>query len=346
MNQNNLVKWGCIAGYVVLAGISCWATEHSFHLLINWFPVPLVWAFTIAFFVIASYGSKLIVDACNYSKFVEHRRRSFWLGVILVAAFWLCMSMPTNTHTFFYQHKIGNVVQDDIEHTNKYLAQITSRQNYDKAYDNIDDQVNHLFLQLSNEFHGVGKSAGRIGDGRFVREKMLEINAILEKEAPGKQIVPATTFNKFNEAALNNYERQMRHALAFIKDSNYKVSRMAASKADSTMTDLRLMGDTIKTMVQMGSVHEDVITQTEGVLSTGYSQIKNDQKYVVFENEIDKTLYTAEKPETRTKRMLSVIDVWADFMNGKYPMSFLFYIFLSILIDLGAFLFFDLAFKN
>jgi putative lipoprotein len=345
MNQNNLAKIGYWLGFVVLAGISCWATEHSFHLLINWFPVPLVWAFTVAFFVIASYGSKLILDACDFSNFVPHRRRNLWIGIALVASFWLCMSMPTNTHTFFYQHKIGNVVQDDIEHTNKYLAQISSRQNYDSKYDSIDSRVNGLFLELSREFHGVGRSDGRRGDGRYVREKMLEINAVLEKEAAGRQIVPATTFNKFNEEALNNYERQMRHALAFIKDNNYKVSRKEAAKADTTQHQLQLMGDTIKVMVQVGGVHEDVITQTEGVLNTAYSQIKNHQKYVTFEGVTDKDLYTAENLETRTKRMLSVIDVWADFMNGKYPMSFLFYIFLSVLIDLGAFMFFYLATK-
>ena len=144
MNQNNLAKIGYWLGFVVLAGISCWATEHSFHLLINWFPVPLVWAFTVAFFVIASYGSKLILDACDFSNFVPHRRRNLWIGIALVASFWLCMSMPTNTHTFFYQHKIGNVVQDDIEHTNKYLAQISSRQNYDSKYEGQAEMSVHL----------------------------------------------------------------------------------------------------------------------------------------------------------------------------------------------------------
>ena len=54
---------GSLVAFLILAGISCWATEKSLHLLLpaGW-PEVLVWGITIAFFVMASYGSKLIVD--------------------------------------------------------------------------------------------------------------------------------------------------------------------------------------------------------------------------------------------------------------------------------------------
>lgn len=49
---------GCGLAYIVLAGISCWATEQSLHLLLpaGW-PEILVWGITIAFFVVASIGT-------------------------------------------------------------------------------------------------------------------------------------------------------------------------------------------------------------------------------------------------------------------------------------------------
>ena len=106
------------------------------------------------------------------------------------------------------------------------------------------------------------------------------------------------------------------------------------------------MTDTIKVMVETGSIHEDVITQAEGVILSGYTCIKNNQKYVKFDNQRDKELYTVENLETNTKRMLSVIDVWIDFFKGKYPISFLFYVLLSILVDVAAFIFFDFTFKE
>ena len=106
------------------------------------------------------------------------------------------------------------------------------------------------------------------------------------------------------------------------------------------------MNDTIKMMVEMGTIHEDVITQAEGVILSGYTCVKNNNKFVKFDSNKDKELYTAENLETRSKRMLSVIDVWLDFFAGKYSISFFFYILLSILVDVAAFIFFDFAFKK
>ncbi len=130
METENLKNWGALIAFVVLAAISCWATEHSFHLLLNKFmPDAFVWGLTIAFFIVASYGTKLIVDALNKDIWIDHRRRTFWIGTVLLLVFWLLMSMPTNTHTFFYNHDIGNKVQEDLATTSAYLEQIKNRQN-------------------------------------------------------------------------------------------------------------------------------------------------------------------------------------------------------------------------
>ena len=45
--------------------------------------------------------------------------------------------------------------------------------------------------------------------------------------------------------------------------------------------------------------------------------------------------------------MLSVIDVWKDYLMGKYEgRGFIFWIVISLLVDVAAFIFFDLAFKK
>lgn len=44
--------------------------------------------------------------------------------------------MPTNTHTFFYNQKIGDVVTQDIKITQGYLSQLESRQVTLPAYVN------------------------------------------------------------------------------------------------------------------------------------------------------------------------------------------------------------------
>ncbi len=352
--MDNFKKWGSLIAFVVLAAISCWATEHSFHLLIKWMPESFVWGLTVAFFIVASYGTKLIVDALNKDIWLEHRRRDFWIGFVLVLVFWLLMSMPTNTHTFFYNHNIGNVVQEDMTTTNAYLSQIKDRVNVDSAYYVVHDDVNRRFTELTDEFHGIGPS-GRKGSGEYVRHMLRGINEILEKELPGSSVkFNDAAWNQFNPTVLTNYENQMNRALEQIKDKNYKVSTTEAANAAEDMRKISLMIDTIKTMVETGNIHEDIITQAEGVVLSGYTCVKNnkdkeskyDNKFVRFDNDADKDLYTAENLETRTKRMLSVIDVWLDFFAGKYPISFFFYILLSILVDVAAFIFFNFAFKR
>ena len=337
-----------LLGFVIMAGISCWATEHSFHLLIQWMPEPFVWGLTIAFFVVASYGTKLIVDGLNKDIYIEHRRRTFWLGVVLTVIFWLLMSMPTNTHTFFYNHNIGNKVQEDLTTTSSYLQQIADRNNVDSAYYEVHDKVNELFKQVEAEINGIG-GTGRRGNGEYVRQLLGEINPILEAEIPGTSIKfndEAWAWRNTDQRILTGYQEQKDQALERIKDENYKVSKTAASEATEINRKIIMMNDTIKKMVELGNIHEDVITQADGVILSGYTSVKTNQRFVNFAGDTDRQLYTAENLETNTKRMLSVIDVWIDFLSGKYPLSFLFYVLLSILVDVAAFIFFDLAFKK
>ena len=348
MKTENLKNWGAFIAFLILAAISCWATEHSFHLLIKWMPEPFVWGLTIAFFIVASYGTKMIVDALNKDLWMDHRRRTFWIGAILVFIFWLLMSMPTNTHTFFYNHNIGNKVQEDLTTTSTYLEQIKSRQNVDSAYFVVHEQVNDKFKLVEAEFNATGGTGNR-GNGEHVRRLLGEINPILEKEIPGSSIIfndAKWAWNNTDQKILTGYEVQKNRSLEQIKDQNYKVSKTAAGEAAEDIRKIGLMTDTIKVMVETGSIHEDVITQAEGVILSVYTCVKNNQKYVKFDNQKDKKLYTAENLETNTKRMLSVIDVWIDFFKGKYPVSFLFYVLLSILVDVAAFIFFDFAFKK
>lgn len=309
-------------------------------------PVAFIWGLTIAFFVVASYGSKMIVDSLNKDIWVEHRSRTFWLGTVFVLIFWLLMSMPTNTHTFFYNHNIGNVVQEDLAVTGSYLEQLKDRENVDTAYNAVHDKVNKLFNALTDEFNGIGRS-GKKGSGEYVRQYLREINETLEKELPGSSVhFNDNAWNVFNPVILSSYEDQMNRSLEMIKDKNFKVSTVAATEAAEDLRKIRIMSDTIKVMVEMGKIHQDLITQAEGVILSGYTCVKDNHKFVKFKDEADEKLYTAENIQTRTKRMLSVIDVWIDFFKGKYPLSFLYYILISVLVDIAAFVFFDFAFKQ
>ena len=82
-------------------------------------------------------------------------------------------------------------------------------------------------------------------------------------------------------------------------------------------------------------------------LTEGYNTIKKNRDFVNFSSKTDEANYTADNPVTKVKRMISVFDVWKDFLNGEFAgHGFAFWIIISILVDIAAFIFFDLAFRK
>lgn len=70
-------------------------------------------------------------------------------------------------------------------------------------------------------------------------------------------------------------------------------------------------------------------------------------QFVDFKSAEDKETYTCDNPKTKVSRLLSVYDVWVDFFSGEVGgLSFIFWIIISVLIDVAAFIFFDIAFKK
>ena len=84
MEQNNFLKVFAIFAFVVLMGVSCWATVESLHLLLPSWPVLLFWAVTVTFFVLASIGSKRIVDSLNAALHLDGKGWRLLGGIILL----------------------------------------------------------------------------------------------------------------------------------------------------------------------------------------------------------------------------------------------------------------------
>lgn len=335
MEQTKYLKIGSFLLFLIAAGYSCWATAHSLHLLMPQIPYLLVWGITIAFFIVASYATKMIVDSLNQNIYQENPRGKLIGGIILLLIFWLVCSMPTNAHTFFYNQKIRDVVTQDINTTRGYLYQLATLKVTLPKYDTIEAEVGALSEKMTDEFNGLGKSSGRTGNGKYVMEYMTKINSKL-----GSNIPIDPRFNAYNGDILNRYNYAISQALS-IKKREYQTQQ--DDLARSMYDDLEVMLDTINATTD---IEEDIIRQTEDVLQGAYALIKSNQIYVEFEpNDVE--LYTADNIVTRTKRLLSVFDVWIDFIKGRYAGSgFFFWIVISILVDVAAFLFFDFTFKK
>lgn len=106
----------------------------------------------------------------------------------------------------------------------------------------------------------------------------------------------------------------------------------------------------VKSSIDNGTIDlndADDIKDVCDKLNQGYNTVKKNKDFVNFSSKEDEMLYTADNPVTKVKRMISVFDVWEDFLNGQYAgHGFAFWIVISILVDVAAFIFFDIAFKK
>lgn len=338
---------GCIVAFLILAGISCWATEQSLHLLLptGW-PEILVWGITIVFFVVASLGTKMIVDALISTNFIDNRRLKLFGGLLLVFFFWLLMSMPTNTHTFFYNDKIGSVITKDIETTNKYLSQIvdkgmSSTMVLDSVGTKMKDAVEEERMHIVRQFNGDEPPYKR-GNGEKISEHINNINRILKSS-----IIQDNNYNSADPAILNKYQININKALADALKTHI-ISEQSVDAARKQKRRLEALNDSIQNHISTGRLSEAEIKQCEKELKDGYNIISTNKLFVDFDKKSDDdVVYTKENVETRTKKMASVIDVFfIDFLQGKYPASFWYYVIFSILVDIAAFIFFDIAFKK
>ena len=338
---------GSFVIFLLLAGISCWATEKSLYMLLpaGW-PEILVWGITIAFFVMASIGTKLIVDALSTSTFEDNRHLKLFGGIVLLFFFWLLMSMPTNTHTFFYNDQIGSVVTKDIQITQKYLDQLVNKGTSgtwvldsvgQEMYNQVEDERTHIVAQFNGQ-----EPPYKSGNGKVIGKHLRNINGVLNSN-----LVQDSRFNSTDPAILNKYQIEINKALESALKT-HTISTAVVGEARNQSSKLGALNDSIQQHLSTNSLEYEEILQCQAELENGYKIIATNKTFVDFDPKTDdEELYTRDIMQTRTKRLSSVIDVFfVDFMGGKYPGSFWYFIILSVLLDVAAFIFFDIAFKK
>ncbi|MBP3374421.1 MAG: hypothetical protein J6L60_07830 [Bacteroidaceae bacterium] len=351
MGQNKYLKIFSVCGFIAFAAVSCWATAESLHLLLPALPLVLAWIITIGFFVIASIGSKLIVDSLNQNIYMEKRGLNLVGGLILLLVFWLICSMPTNTHTFFYRNCITDVTLDDLKNTESYLNDIRDNTFAEEKIRlqcaDLENKVHAKLEDLRLEIEGPDH-----GDGPKAQAILVEISELL-KCAPITKIDGPTATKQQRTNLVNAYrdkiDAQLQKRKAAIYLQNVDEKKIAQAKKDAS-EDIKKVQNAIIGLNEMrnSGVQDDATINTaNGILKGAYSTVKNYSDMVMFKSDTDKEAYTADNQVTKTTRLLSVIDTWMDFIKGEYAgRGFIFWIIISILVDVAAFVFFDIAFKK
>ena len=349
MGKTNYLKFFSLLAFIAFAAISCWATAESLHLLLSSWPIAFCWVVSVGFFIIASLGTKMIVDSLNQNVYIEKRGILLGGGIILVILFWLICVMPTNTHTFFFRNVIKDKVTLDITTTQKYLSNIKNNQ---KTTDSLTDRIKNLENGLGKELQellGEINNSNNPGYGPNAKRILEKIGFLLGTDPIAPLSFVGTTpkdkenlkngyiakINDLKKATLERWEKAL----------NKDVNQEGKKDAEKAYNDL----DILQKQIKAGAINLNDAKEIEGVsdkINRGYAVIKTYFSAVKFENE-DKKAYTAENPVSKVKRLTSVFDVWKDFLGGAYAGSgFLFWVIIAILVDIAAFIFFDITFKK
>lgn len=350
MGEKNYLKIVWVLAFVAFAAVSCWATAESLHLLLPSWPVIMCWIVTVGFFIIASWGTKMIADSLNQNIYMEKRGVNLIGGIIIVLVFWLLCSMPTNTHTFFYRNLIDQKVTTDIAATQGYLSQIkdntVTEARIQARCAEVENQINTKLQSLEAEI----KNPLNPGNGPETEKILGEIAQILgvakinKLSAKGNSVQERNVlYDAYRATILTMLENKKMNIVKEMTPSNGNYRKVA----EKDYKNLELTKQYIDGG-QLSLTDADDVKTVCNNLNQGYSTIKTYQQFVDFKNETDKEAYTAANPETKVSRLLSVYDVWVDFLAGKDSggLAFVFWIVISILVDVAAFIFFDIAFKK
>ena len=350
MNSKGLLKLFSLLGFVAFAAVSCWATAESLHLLLPNWPSILCWIVTIGFYVVASYGTKMIVDSLNQSIYVEKRRAKFVGGILLALFFWIVCSFPTNTHTFFYRSAIVDVVIDDIAATRTYLQNLASDAKGESEVKRVQDSVSAIVNAQLIALEGEIDNLANPGFGDRAKSHLAKIAQTLQVAQ-----IPTLSYTGNTPSQIKSLKEQYRKTIVeMLERRKMEIARQMTNvqaleykpEAEERLRELETMSAKITDMANAKKIDEDLINQTDMELKKSYATIKNYQHFVEIKPE-DKEVYLSERPVTKTSRMLSVFDVWKDFLEGKYAgRGIIFWVILSFLVDIAAFIFFDLAFKK
>jgi hypothetical protein len=353
MNQKSFLQVFALVAFAVLMGVSCWATVESLHLLLPSWPVIFFWAVTTIFFVVASIGTKLIVESFSQTLFIENRTLRLIGGIVLLLLFWVCFSMPTNTHTFFYRSAIKDVLIRDLTETKGKLQDLANEGQAGKIISqekaDFRNKVDAIFSKFAAEINNPGNPGWADRAEAVIIELEGELGKIQRLQLRNRSFQERQRLimamreqvdNLLDSKLRTTYDTRLANINKGLDkpEINKLIGKIGAVQAKIDKNPISSDEPTEETTVTLSQAYK-IIEKYSDVLITEFekkypNEIKN--------TKLDKQIYAGV---SRTERMRSVIDVWKDFFTGKYAgRGFIFWIIIATLVDIAGFIFFDIAF--
>lgn len=352
MRTLNWKKIISIVAFIGLAGFSCFWTAES---LFIWQPSITIygaWLIAIVFYIIASICfSRFIKGFEKYGDFGQglfaSRGGHLFFGLIGLLIFWLMVSLPTNTHTLLYRASIKEIIKSDLTRTQGYLQGLKDNnveiKKIENEYKSKKNAVDALIQRLIDEID----RPSAIGIGERFKTVVTE----LEKEL-------GTTIQKMPNTGSTRSD--WLKVIGYYQRQAYEHLKLYRAKCDKDIDEIkRMMGSkqldgliknceiALSDINEMDGIDNAIISAATDDLANGYSFIKANSQYIQFKDN-DKERYTRDGAMPEAKEMLSVPDVWKDFLTtDKYNgHGFIWWVFIALLVDLAGFVFFNIAFSK
>lgn len=352
MRTINLKRVVAIVAFLALAGFSCFWTAES---LFIWQPsITLVgaWLIAIVFYIVASICFSFFLksfdrDAWFKPGLFSSRAGHLIWGFLGILLFWIMVSLPTNTHTLLYRASIKNVVTTDLNRTLGYLQELKDNNleitKIDDQYKNKEEAVEALILRLLAEID----NPSQIGIGPRFETVLLELEAELGTKIQRNADVGNSRTQWL--ATVNYYQTQAYSQLKVYRaECDKEIERvkelMNSTVLNGLIDNCRIALNDVN---QMQGVNNDIIEAAVNDLRNAYAFIKANSQYISFKDS-DRERYTKEGAMPESQAMLSVPDVWKDFLTtDKYDgHGFIWWVFIALLVDLAAFIFFNMAISD
>jgi hypothetical protein len=355
MNNNYFkILWALL--YLIFSGISCWATAESLKLTWPSVSIGVCYAIAIGFYLVASLGATMVAKALDKDKFIEHRGWLLGGGILILLFFWIIVSLPTNTHTFLYRNKIADVLNEEQQTTDKYLKQIQLGSAIDRRIvkdtlelaNKVKAQCTALEAEIKNELNpGVGPESRKIkaSIADLLGIEKIETLSGDDTSLAGREAL-CRAYRSIIFRHLTNAERQIEgsyRAQYKLKDQYINESKACEKNIDTWIASWK-RGEV--SAYKAEDVKDDF---NDRRLMPAYTLIETCRSYIDFENKNDEQRYTSENLTSNISHIISVYDLWAEFLVGNYRGSSMFMIFcimISLLVDIAAFVFFYLTFKD
>ena len=344
--------------YVIFGAISCWATSESLYISYSGsaaIPKIVFWLPVIGIFIMASIGTRMIIESVNPQVYMEHRRWKFIGGCLIVIIFWFLFILPTNAHTFLYKHSAKTVAQRELKWQEKQLSVITDVDTYaENLKVNIDQKITYINQQKVALLHEINNPY----NSGFGEKQEMILQEIEEQIGLETGSIPRT--KKANNSKKEIHRIALHYSNAI--DEQIKICRtklekdaivLVAQHEDSIMdakNALKYNRIAYKALDAEGVLQETVLRDARKQINHDYIII---DAYIMEgeESAIDK--YINIERRMPSCRLTNVFEVYKDYIIGdlsrKYDMpktkDLDYFIILSLILDIAAFLFFNITFK-